>query len=578
MEVSPDLPDDQSTPPPLPALPAPESRRHDLDALRAVAMFLGIVLHGALSFSPGLWMVQDTQQHKGFEIFIAAVHGFRMPLFFLLSGFFTAMLWRKRGLKALIAHRFKRIFLPMLIGVFTICPLVLVAVGWAASSAKPKPAKESKAGQEIWSAARHGDLDFIKNYAREGGDLEAADPFYGTKPLPIAALYGRPEAVALLLELGADVNAANKDGGTALHAAAFLGRAEIVETLLEAGADQSLKNERGETAHAGLDAPWGITKMIAGMIEVEVNKKAVMSGRRRCAELMDRQPPNPNEELGGLMFLLFMIPIFHHLWFLWFLCWLVAGFAIYALVGNAAGWKRAPHSLVASPARFLWLIPLTMIPQWFMGRMYPVFGADTSIGLLPMPHVLLYYAIFFGFGALYFDCKDTNGRLGKWWRPSIVVSLCVLFPLGFDLTQGGLGLAKELKLNGESRHALAVFLQAAYAWLMCCAFIGLFRQLLPAENRRIRYLSDSAYWLYIAHVPLIIAAQAVVRDWPLPALVKCAIVCLSVTGFLLLSYEYLVRYTWIGRLLNGPRTRGDSDEPPPSDIYETPPFATSGKG
>ena len=38
-------------------------RRHDLDALRAFAMFLGIVLHAGLSFAPGIWMVQDSQQN-----------------------------------------------------------------------------------------------------------------------------------------------------------------------------------------------------------------------------------------------------------------------------------------------------------------------------------------------------------------------------------------------------------------------------------------------------------------------------------------------------------------------------------
>jgi peptidoglycan/LPS O-acetylase OafA/YrhL len=41
-------------------------RRHDLDALRAVAMLLGIVLHAALAFAPLEWIVKDSQQHAGF--------------------------------------------------------------------------------------------------------------------------------------------------------------------------------------------------------------------------------------------------------------------------------------------------------------------------------------------------------------------------------------------------------------------------------------------------------------------------------------------------------------------------------
>lgn len=70
-----------------------------------------------------------------------------------------------------------------------------------------------------------------------------------------------------------------------------------------------------------------------------------------------------------------------------------------------------------------------------------------------------------------------------------------------------------------------------------------------------RYVSDSSYWLYVAHVPLIIAAQAVVRSWPLPATAKFLLVCTVVSGFLLFTYQVMVRYTWLGTLLNGPRTR-----------------------
>jgi hypothetical protein len=60
-----------------------DPRRHDLDALRAFAMLLGIGLHSALSFFQVPWPVQDIHQHKFFGIFMQAVHGFRMPLFFL---------------------------------------------------------------------------------------------------------------------------------------------------------------------------------------------------------------------------------------------------------------------------------------------------------------------------------------------------------------------------------------------------------------------------------------------------------------------------------------------------------------
>ncbi|MDB4625113.1 acyltransferase family protein, partial [Rubripirellula sp.] len=108
--------------------PAPPTmqRRHDLDALRAIAMLLGIVLHSALSFAPIPWIVQDSQQSQFFYYLFSFIHSFRMPLFFLISGFFTAMLWRKRGLLALFKQRSKRILLPLILGMWTIIPLLWV--------------------------------------------------------------------------------------------------------------------------------------------------------------------------------------------------------------------------------------------------------------------------------------------------------------------------------------------------------------------------------------------------------------------------------------------------------------------
>lgn len=56
-------------------------------------MLLGIGLHASLSFFPSFWPAQDsTSDINGpFDELLWAIHGFRMPVFFLLSGFFTAI-------------------------------------------------------------------------------------------------------------------------------------------------------------------------------------------------------------------------------------------------------------------------------------------------------------------------------------------------------------------------------------------------------------------------------------------------------------------------------------------------------
>jgi len=246
--------------------------------------------------------------------------------------------------------------------------------------------------------------------------------------------------------------------------------------------------------------------------------------------------------------------VFILVWFLWFLCWMVAGFAVYALVAERCGWRSPPRWLVLSPAGLLVLVPLTMIPQWFMGGSNAGFGPDISMGILPTPHTLLYYALFFGFGALYYDSADDVGALGRRWRWTLPLALLVVFPLALEFATGVFGFRQSL-LAERFHHPASVALQALYVWLMSFAFMGMFHSLLTKESRVIRYLSDSAYWLYLAHLPLIIGAQMLIQSWPGPAVVKCLLLTTVITGFLLLIYDKLVRYRWLGTLLNGPRSR-----------------------
>ena len=90
---------------------------------------------------------------------------------------------------------------------------------------------------------------------------------------------------------------------------------------------------------------------------------------------------------------------------------------------------------------------------------------------------------------------------------------------------------------------------------MSFGFIGLFRRFFSKENKGIRYLSDSAYWLYLAHLPLIMIIQIWVSDWTWPSFTKLIFICALTVIPLLLIYEYMVRYVWVGTMLNGKRRR-----------------------
>ena len=91
--------------------------------------------------------------------------------------------------------------------------------------------------------------------------------------------------------------------------------------------------------------------------------------------------------------------------------------------------------------------------------------------------------------------------------------------------------------------------------MMSIGLIGLFRSVFWRERRGVRYLSDASYWMYLAHIPLVIAAQMLVRDWNTAAVFKFGLICVTVSALLLITYQRFVRYTPIGTLLNGKRTR-----------------------
>ena len=55
------------------------------------------------------------------------------------------------------------------------------------------------------------------------------------------------EAVKLVLDKGADVNAADFFGTTALHVAAQQGAIDVIQLLLERGANKKAKDERDRT-------------------------------------------------------------------------------------------------------------------------------------------------------------------------------------------------------------------------------------------------------------------------------------------------------------------------------------------
>ena len=89
--------------------------------------------------------------------------------------------------------------------------------------------------------------DAVQKLLDRGADVNAQD-YDGDSALHGAAQNGNIEIMDLLVAKGANLNLKNKVGGTALMWAAVYGHEEAARRLLERGADPSLKDADGKTA------------------------------------------------------------------------------------------------------------------------------------------------------------------------------------------------------------------------------------------------------------------------------------------------------------------------------------------
>jgi glucan biosynthesis protein C len=183
----------------------------------------------------------------------------------------------------------------------------------------------------------------------------------------------------------------------------------------------------------------------------------------------------------------------------------------------------------------------------------PIFGEVDMMGiaLLLSPRAVAYFGMFFGFG---------------WWlhrRPHQLEGLrtpLVLYFLAALAAFLTLGACHSLRIrpanpNYINVELLAIAAASIYAWTMTFAVTGLFLRFAAKHRPWVRYLADASYWWYLWHLPLVLWLQVLVAPLPLPGVVKFVFILAANVAVLLPTYHWLVRYTWIGRMLNGPRSR-----------------------
>lgn len=111
-------------------------RLHHLDALRALTMLLILPFHALVLI--GLRGGTNSLENA----VLWTIHVFRLPLFFLVAGFFAALLVRGRGVREFLRNRAVRIGVPLLVGVLLVVPWIT----WELQALSELPYREDAHG------------------------------------------------------------------------------------------------------------------------------------------------------------------------------------------------------------------------------------------------------------------------------------------------------------------------------------------------------------------------------------------------------------------------------------------------
>ena len=127
--------------------------------------------------------------------------------------------------------------------------------------------------EELFLASQNGDIERVNQLLAEGADIEARNE-NGTTALMIAAFLGHTATMQALLAQGADIDAKDAEGYDALLYAVENGHIANVQALLVKGADIEASNENRPTAliHA---ARCGHTEVVQALLDkgADINAK-----------------------------------------------------------------------------------------------------------------------------------------------------------------------------------------------------------------------------------------------------------------------------------------------------------------
>jgi len=486
--------------------PVESPRHHALDRLRATAMLLGVVYHTLMfrMFFAGPPLGPMGLTRGGADRYLQDwLHSFRMPLFFLISGFFGRMMLGKYGTRRYFQKRWSRIGVPLVVGLFTFGPAYILTRD--ALAPMPGPGGPPRAGA----------------FGPSGGEMTPPPP--GFVPPPLA-------------RFDEDADGSLSDAEWKKARASFDRTPDSTPPLgLPPGGPG-----RGFRPGGPMPGPFGgpdggLSERLFGpsarlfhlnhlwflwYLLVFVTVAPLVSGL--LGRLLARGSSGTVDRLGVRL--------------------IRSGFAPVAL------------GIASAPALMLTSGPF----GWSLGMPASIFRGFPDF-LLHLDAVMPFYFLFFLAGWWLHCEREALPSLARGWLPYLLLGT-LAFAASTWLSdtyarRTGLPHYALLRWGGYTLYCVA---SAATGF----ALLGFFQKYFDKPSSTWRYLADTALWVYMVHQPLVIVGLYWLAPYRSPWWAQMVGVTLFASAAALLLYEAVVRPTFLIHLF-GPATprRTGSDEP-----------------
>jgi len=274
--------------------------------------------------------------------------------------------------------------------------------------------------------------------------------------------------------------------------------------------------------------------LVIGMLTVVPLANFFVIGAAALAPRKGALPPKRELDLTNVFSL---TP--RHLWFIAYLLMIsLVAIGLWLAIQRAPRLGAALNRSFSQLMRSWWAVPvLASISAAILSTKAGwVAGGSASNSLIPAPTLFAYYGFFFLFGWLLSGQSDLVEGLkrGSWLRLAtgalIAVPAFLLFYDNGDFTgnvgtPGVLAEIDELRLYG-------LLTIGVVCWMTLFGIWGVLARYVRKESRVLRYLSDASFWIYLVHIPFLVALQSSLSTTDLSIPVRWG---LTVSGTLALA-------------------------------------------